>query len=83
MVRISCFIPEDLQQPVKKGSVQQLCSLLSNDGVRRWAWELSEVPQISEVGQSDIQGKKNIAEEENNQNEHNLLCLIDGFYLYS
>ena len=30
------------------------------------AWELSEVPQISEVGQSDIRGKNNISEEGKN-----------------
>jgi len=74
--RISCFLPEDLQQPVKKGSMQRLCSRLSNDGERQQAWELSEVPQISEVGQSDIQGKKNIAEEENDQNNHNLFSYV-------
>ena len=28
------------------------------------AWELSEVPRISEVGQSDIRGKNYISEEE-------------------
>ena len=56
--------------------MQRLCSLLSNDGERQQAWELSEVPQISEVGQSDIQGKKNIAEEENDQNNHNLFSYV-------